>query len=125
MVGDEQGAAGFGQPVEVLPLDAEPVLVERVVEPARHLPEVLAATPGVDVGAARLGRALDARQPARDGDEVAGPLGDVALGHEVEVGAGAGDARAVGGTFGHPCSLFARVGSRLKGTVSAGWFTPD
>ena len=45
VVGDEQRAAGLGQPVEVLPLDPEPVLVERVVEAAAERPEVFAAAP--------------------------------------------------------------------------------
>ena len=69
-----QRAAGFGQPVEVLPLDAEPVLVDRVVEPAGQLAEVLAAAPGVDVGAAEVerrgrrsaaGAAIGTRSPVR------------------------------------------------------------
>ena len=126
VIGDEQGAAGLGQAVEVLPLDPEPVLVERVVEPAGHLPEVLAAAPGVDVGPARVGPALDAGQPARDRDEVAGPLGDVGLGHQVEVGAlRSADARAVGGTFGHPGSLFAHLRSRRGEVSQAGGSLPS
>ena len=53
---DEQRAAVGGDLLEALPLDAEPVLVDRVVEPAGDLAHVLGAAPLVDVGAARVAR---------------------------------------------------------------------
>ena len=54
VVGDEQRAALGRDLLEALPLDAEPVLVDRVVDAAGQRAEVLAAAPLVDVGAARV-----------------------------------------------------------------------
>ena len=54
VVRDEQRAAFLGQVLESLPLDAEPVRVDRVVDAARQRADLLAAAPTVDVGVAAL-----------------------------------------------------------------------
>ena len=48
--GDEQRAAGSREVLEAFPLGAEPVPVDRVVEPPGQGAEVLAAAPMVDIG---------------------------------------------------------------------------
>ena len=85
VVRDEQRAAGRGQVVEVLPLDAEAVLVDRVVEPPGQRAEVLAATPRVDVGTAQVGGRVAARAAPRDRDEIAGAVEHLGLGDEIEI----------------------------------------
>ena len=55
VVGDEQGAAVGRDLLEALPLDPEPVPVDRVVEPAGDLAHVLGAAPLVDVAAPGVG----------------------------------------------------------------------
>ena len=86
VIGDEQGAAFFGQELEAFPLDAEPMLVHRLECAAGECAEMLAPTPLVDVGAADL---LDGfrRQP-RERNELA-PDAGVDVG-EVDVGMGRG-----------------------------------
>ena len=49
VVGDEERAALPGQVLEALPLDAEPVAVDRVVQAPGEAAHLLAATPAVDV----------------------------------------------------------------------------
>ena len=63
------------QPVEVLPLGPEPVLVDGVVETTGELAEVLAAAPRVDVGAAGLVGAGALVGRSRRGTGTAGPAG--------------------------------------------------
>ena len=52
VVGHQQGPTGLRDLLEALPLDPEPVLVERGVELAGQAPHVLGAAPLVDVGQA-------------------------------------------------------------------------
>ena len=97
-----QRAAGLGEAVEVLPLDAEPVLVDRVVQPPGHLAQVLAAAPRVDVGAAEVGVRPAPGSAARERDEVAGAVEHRGLGHQIEIRARrVGDVGALG-EIGHP-----------------------
>jgi hypothetical protein len=52
-IGDEQRTAFRRQVLEPFPLDTEPVLVHRVVEPAAQRAQVLAAAPVIDIGTPR------------------------------------------------------------------------
>ena len=47
------------QAVEMLPLDAEVVLVDRVVKPPGEIARTLTATPGIHVGATNVGVRVD------------------------------------------------------------------
>ena len=88
VVGDEQRAAGFGQELEALPLDAEPVLVDRVVQPAGQLRGCARCGPS---GRRRSG--VLRRSPSSTSRRASGtssrPIARVDIG-EIEVGMGRG-----------------------------------
>ena len=80
-----QRATGRGQPVEMLPFDAEVVLVDRVVEPPGEVARTLTATPGIHVGTTNVGVGVGRGRPLRYRDQIAGAAEHFGLGDKIEI----------------------------------------